>query len=127
MLISLCWTDKEINNEVNVSNNELNSIVSIENRNEEIISLQPDYKSELYWKIKQIEWNIFDISEIDISKDTTIDMDSEEKKDLEAKKNQYSSFDIKLSEEQLQNYDFKILILSCNKTSKLDPIDALRN
>ena len=45
-----------------------------------MVSMQPEYKAELYWKVKQVEWNMFTISEIDTSKDPTINMDSAEKR-----------------------------------------------
>ena len=59
-----------------------NNIVTqnTEERNEDILSLQPDYKSDLYWKIKSVEWNIFTITEIDRSKDPTADMSPVDKK-----------------------------------------------
>ena len=49
-------------------------------RNEEIKNLQPEYKSELYWKVKSVEWNMFTITEIDTSKDPTLGMESAEKR-----------------------------------------------
>lgn len=71
-----CWTESDNNIVVNSSEN---SVAVEENRDQEIVDLQPDYKAELYWKIKSIEWNIFTISEIDTSKDPTIDMEQSEK------------------------------------------------
>lgn len=65
--------------QVVTSSNNSTSITNTENRDEEIVSLQPDHKADLYWKVKSIEWNIFTISEIDTSKDPTIDMTPEEK------------------------------------------------
>ena len=44
-----------------------------------MIRLQPEYKAELYGKVKSIEENIFTITEIDTSKDPTIGMEREEK------------------------------------------------
>jgi len=75
VILSSCWTEA-----INSSNNSPAWIESAENRNQEIISLQPEYKAELYWKVKSIEWNMFTISEIDTSKDPTIWMEQTEKK-----------------------------------------------
>ena len=70
-ILSSCGTSTE--NVVETSSN-------LDNRTEELLSMQPDYKSDLYWKIKSVEWNVFTITEIDRSKDPTIDMTPEEKR-----------------------------------------------
>ena len=58
----------------------VNVEVNAEDRNAEIIALKPEYKAELYGKVKSIEGNMFTISEIDTSKDPTLGMESTEKK-----------------------------------------------
>lgn len=80
-VLTSCWnTVEETNTTETSTNNAVNTNISnTENRDEEIIALQPDYKAELYWRVKQIEWNMFTISEIDTSKDPTVDMSTEEK------------------------------------------------
>ena len=76
-LLTSCWTEVENTVETPTEN------IAIENtwvdRNAEMISLQPEYKAELYGKIKSIEGNMFTISEIDTSKDPTIWMERAEK------------------------------------------------
>lgn len=78
ILLSSCWTD-ETNQNIDIAVDKTSIEVTKQDRNQEIISLQPDYKAELYWKIKSLEGNIFTISEIDTSKDPTIEMTQEEK------------------------------------------------
>lgn len=58
-----------------VENNQETSV----DRNQQIIDLQPEYKAELYGKVKAMEWNMFTITEIDTTKDPTIEMDQVEK------------------------------------------------
>ncbi len=102
LLLISCWT--ETNTEVNI--NENNTI----NRNEEMVSLQPEYKAELYWKIKQIEWNMFTISEIDTSKDPTIEMEQKEK---QAYMQSLSEADRMALKDQIQSailWDLKVMI-----------------
>lgn len=77
-LISSCGTSTETittNDTTNTSSNVETNV----NRNEQIINLQPEYKAELYGKVKTMEWNIFTITQIDTSKDPTIEMDQAEK------------------------------------------------
>jgi len=72
--------------------------------------MQPDYKSDLYWKIKSIEWNIFTITEIDRSKDPTIDMTPEEKRKY---MQSLSEADRMALKEQIQSatlWDVKVMI-----------------
>ncbi len=78
LLLTSCWT--ETNTPDNIQVNTWENMNKFVDRNEEMISLQPNYKNELYWKIKQIEWNMFTISEIDTSKDPTLEMEQDEKK-----------------------------------------------
>jgi len=107
-LLASCWA--ETNTPENTSiNTWINENITI-NRNEEIASLQPDYKAELYWKVKQIEWNIFTISEIDTSKDPTIEMEQKEK---QAYMQSLSEADRTALKEQIQSailWDLKIMI-----------------
>ncbi len=78
LFVTSCST-QDTNN--NTSNTEDNIVAqNTENRTEEVLASQPDYKSDLYWKIKFAEGNIFTITEIDRSKDPTADMASEEKR-----------------------------------------------
>jgi len=63
LLFTSCGT--EVENNTNIS-------LNTENRNTEILNLQPQYKAELYGKVKSLEGNMFTISEIDTSKDPTI-------------------------------------------------------
>ncbi|MFK7779791.1 MAG: hypothetical protein QM490_01475 [Candidatus Gracilibacteria bacterium] len=87
LLLVSCGTDStntdtttdeaKIGTDTSINANKNNTM----DRNEEIISLQPKYKNELYGKIKQIEGNMFTISEIDLSKDPTIGMEQAEKKE----------------------------------------------
>ncbi len=74
LLVSCGTTDEENVNPVS------NVAANMEDRNEEIVSLQPEYKAELYGKIKSIEGNMFTISKIDTSKDPTIGMEQAEKR-----------------------------------------------
>ena len=90
LLLASCWTESNISDNIQVDSLENTNevvevvevveIIDVAERNQEIISLQPEYKAELYWKIKQIEWNMFTISEIDSSKDPTLEMEQAEKK-----------------------------------------------
>lgn len=81
LLLISCWTESNTSDNIQVNSWEnTNEVVEVVDRNQEIISLQPEYKAELYWKIKQIEWNMFTISEIDLSKDPTLEMEQDEKK-----------------------------------------------
>lgn len=78
LLLSSCGTEIENTNTWNTTSTS-NVLINNEDRNVEIINLQPEYKAELYGKVKSIEWNVFTISEIDTSKDPTINMESSEK------------------------------------------------
>jgi len=73
LILSSCGTTEETKNNTVSDNN-------VENRIEEILASQPDYKSDLYWKVRSIEWNIFTITEIDRTKDPTADMTPAEKR-----------------------------------------------
>jgi len=80
VLLASCGAEVE-----NISSNKnitpvSNVVVNKEDRNEEIVNLQPEYKAELYGKVKSIEWNMFTISEIDTSKDPTVNMEQAEKR-----------------------------------------------
>ncbi len=75
-----------------------------------MVSLQPEYKAELYWKVKSMEWNIFTISEIDTTKDPTIEMDQSEK---QAYMQALSEADRTALKEQIQSailWDTKVTI-----------------
>ena len=78
-LLVSCWTEVENNIESNTNTEKVAVVDTSVDRDTEIKSLQPEYKAELYGKIKSIEWNIFTISEIDTSKDPTIWMERTEK------------------------------------------------
>jgi len=75
LLLTSCGTEVENTNTPVTTNTTATS----ENRDIEITNMQPDYKNELYWKVKSVEGNIFTISEIDTSKDPTIEMEQAEK------------------------------------------------
>ncbi len=77
LLLASCGTN--VDNTSTVENN-TTSVVNTVDRNEEILSLKPEYKAELYGKIKSVEGNVFTISEIDTSKDPTANMEMAEKK-----------------------------------------------
>lgn len=106
LLLSSCWTETTTIDNTIVNTNEVNNI----DRNLEIASLQPEYKAELYWKIKQIEWNMFTISEIDTSKDPTAEMEQKEK---QAYMQSLSEADRTALKDQIQSailWDIKIMI-----------------
>ena len=79
LLLASCGS--EVDNTANwITTPTANIAVSAEDRNIEILSLKPEYKAELYGKVKSIEGNMFTISEIDTSKDPTLGMEPTEKK-----------------------------------------------
>ena len=80
LLLASCGAEVEENATGVTTNTITNAVATWEARDQEIISLQPEYKAELYGKVKSVEGNMFTISEIDRSKDPTIDMESTEKK-----------------------------------------------
>ncbi len=77
ILLASCGTSIEPN--TTTESNNIGTINTVD-RNQEILSLKPEYKAELYGKIKAVEWNVFTISEIDTSKDPTVNMELDEKK-----------------------------------------------
>ena len=79
-ILTSCWSETDTTSDNTSSNNTNINIENTEDRDAEMVSMQPEYKAELYWKVKQVEWNMFTISEIDTSKDPTINMDSAEKR-----------------------------------------------
>ena len=80
LLLASCGAEVEENATGVTTNTITNAVATWEARDQEIISLQPEYKAELYGKVKSVEGNMFTISEIDRSKDPTIDMEQTEKK-----------------------------------------------
>jgi len=80
LLLASCGAEIEENTASVTTNTVTNAVATWEARDQEIISLQPEYKAELYGKVKSVEGNMFTISEIDRSKDPTIDMEQTEKK-----------------------------------------------
>lgn len=80
LLLASCWTEVENTSNVETVNPVSNVVVNSEERDQEIVGLQPEYKSDLYGKVKSIEGNMFTISVIDRSKDPTVDMEQTEKK-----------------------------------------------
>lgn len=80
LLLASCGTEIENSSTNTTVIPATNIAISVEDRNAEINSLKPEYKAELYGKVKSIEGNMFTISEIDTSKDPTIGMEPTEKK-----------------------------------------------
>ncbi len=106
LLLTSCWTETNTSENIQI-NSWINENID---RNQEMISLQPNYKNELYWKIKQIEWNMFTISQIDTSKDPTLEM---ERKEKQAYMQSLSDADKQALKEQIQGaiiWDVKIMI-----------------
>ena len=79
VLLTSCGAETEGTENKTETPETTNVVETNVDRDAEIIALQPDYKVELYGKVKSIEWNIFTVSEIDRSKDPTIEMEKEEK------------------------------------------------
>lgn len=107
LLLTSCWT--EVENTTNTPTTPTANETSV-NRDTEITNLQPEYKAELYGKVKSIEWNMFTISEIDTSKDPTIEMEQAEK---QAYMKALSEADRMTLKEQIQSaviWDQKVMI-----------------
>lgn len=77
-LLVSCWTQEETSN-IQETTTQENIELTQEEITEQIVNLQPEYKADLYWKIKSNEWNVYTISEIDTTKDPTIEMEQAEK------------------------------------------------
>ncbi len=86
------------------------AVQTTQNRTEEILSMQPDYKSDLYWKIKAIEWNIFTITEVDRSKDPTADMAPKEKRAYMQSLSQEQRMALKEKIQSATLWDVKVMI-----------------
>jgi len=64
-VLSSCGSNSESNQSSNLPDNSLT---------------QPERKLDVYWKINSIEWNEITLLQVDISKDPTFNMSSDEKK-----------------------------------------------
>ncbi len=106
VILTSCWTNPTETK--NTSDN--SSVNTTENRNEEIASMQPEYKAELYGKVKQIEWNMFTISEIDTTKDPTINMEQAEKQAYMQSLPEAQRLDLKEKIQSSILWDVKVMI-----------------